>query len=80
MTRKFRRGVITVALIMPSVLLGFSVVQTHQLQYGFDTALSQNQKLLEQNETLIDLLSTSTREALAEIIDLQVKNGTPQCR
>lgn len=79
MTRKIRRFVIATSLIMPSVLLGFSVVQTHQLQWGFDTALNQNQRLLMQNETLIELLSISTREALAEITELQAAHGLYKC-
>lgn len=80
MTKKVRRVVTGLALIMPSVLLGVSVFQTHQLRYGFETALAQNQRLLEQNNTLIEMLSASTQEALNEIQDMQVSHGTSNCR
>lgn len=80
MTKRIRRFVVGVALVMPSVLLGFSVVQTHQLRFGFEKALEQNQKLLRQNDTLIELLSVSTQEALAELQEIQVPHGTHTCR
>lgn len=80
MTKRIRRFVVGMALVMPSVLLGFSVVQTHHLRDGFEKALEQNQKLLRQNDTLIELLSSSTQKALSELQEMQVADGTHKCR
>lgn len=70
--RRVYVAVVSLLLVIPSALLGVSAFQTLELRRGFSESIKQTQRLLEQNEMLIETL---TGAVPAATLDMRTGNG-----